>query len=457
MELEEALRRRRVTQPRQPLDERTPSGQSVAELMMAQSALRAPMAQPTSLATMGEPPPPPVFVPGTPPSPATGPVPTTLPPGSIHLGSAVRPNASRLEELMAERQALNTDPGSRVRRTNWGYEQQPPEQSPSRLRHAGIGAGTGAIIAGQATHGDPWGTLAGTVVGALTGGVSPTLMQAFQRRQELDRNAGELSTEQQLQLGSARIDETTAQAEQRRLEPYLRAQQLEQQQRNAELMEQGRNDRATAANKTRVQTAAEANKLRQAQLEETQKRTAETVRHNKVVEGKPSGSNEKIVNGAIYRKDAEGVYRLAPGSPPPLPSGTEVRITENTAERAAKGKQAAALYQKGSDYWDQAKAKRAEADRLSKGDDGQPSRIRATQNEDAIKRLIREAEGLENKTREVQIQGDKLAAESEATGDTQPASIGKAFDLGRWKRDHPGADPSSVIQRAKDARMRIIE
>lgn len=417
---EDLLYRRRVTAPRTPMDERLPDGRSVAELMAAMPALGGPN-QPTNMAELGPPPPTPTFTPGGPP--ALGPVAPAAPP-PVHMGTELPANASALQRLMAQRAALSqADPSSKVRRTDWGYEQLPPEQSPSRLRHAGMGAATGAMMAGQATKGDPWGTLAGAAVGALTGGISPQLLQAFQRRAELDQNAGELNTEQQLQLGSARIDETAAQAEQRRLEPYLRAQQLEQQQRNAEMAEEGRNQRNTASNKTRLEAAADANKLRQAQLEETQKRTEETVRHNKVVESKPTSTNERVVNGAIYRKDDSGVWRRAPGSPAPLPSGTEVRISENTADRTAKGRQAAALYDKGKDYWDQAQQKRTEADRLGKGDDGNPSRIRATQNEVAIKRLLREAEGLENKTRDVQIQGDKLAAESES-GPANKASTG---------------------------------
>jgi hypothetical protein len=334
--------------------------------------------------------------------------------GQVHVGTEVPADTSRLQQLLAERQPLSdANPASPVRRTDWGYEQLPPEQSPSRFRHAGIGAGQGAIIAGQATQGDPWGTLAGTVIGALTGGISPDLIQAFTRRTELDRNAGELSTEQKLQLQNAQIGETVAQAEQRRMEPYLRAEELRAQNDRFEATEAGRMARAEASNKTRVQTAAEANKARQATL-------AETMRHNRAVEGRPTGTNERTVNGAIYAKDKDGVWRLAPGSPAPQPSVAQRRSTEKADDRTEKGRQAQSLYQKGSDYWDQAQQKREEARRLGAGPDGNPSRLAATRNEEAIRRLNREAEQLESKTREVQIRGDMLAAEAESG----PASSG---------------------------------
>jgi hypothetical protein len=279
-------------------------------------------------------------------------------------------------------------------------------------------------------------------------------MQAFTRRQELDRVTGDAATEQSLQLRNAQIGETMAQAEQRRLEPFLKAEELRAQNERFEATERGRNQRADATNKTRVQTAAESNELRKKEFEERQ-------RHNLATENKPT-SNTRTVANTIFERDDDGVWRVAPGAPPPFTPAdmrTAEREGERSTERDEKGRQAKALFEKGAQYWDQAKQKREEARQLGLGPDGNPSRIRATQNDDSIKRLMREAEKLEEKTRDVQVQGDLLAAQSESGPAAQPSKSGggKAFDLGRWKRDHPGADPSAVIERARKANMRIIE
>lgn len=365
----------------------------------------------------------------------------------VHLGNAVPADASRLQQLMAEHATLSqADPSSAVKRTGWGYEIQPPEQSPSRVRQALTGALHGAAMAGAG--GDPWAALGGAATGAAAGGVSPALMQAFQRRLELDRSTGDLATEQKLQLGNAQIGETLAQAEQRRLEPFLKAEELRRQDERARATEEGRNRRNETTNRTRAQTAAEANRLRQAQLEETE-------RHNRAVEARPPSNTDRTVNNAIYRRDADGVYRLAPGSPAPSPTAADDRRTERSADREAKGKQAAALYQKGAEYWDTAKAKRAEADRLGRGADGQPSRIAARANEAAIKALTNEAESLERQTREVQLRGDLLAAEAES-GPAQPAAGGRSIQgaieaFRTAKKREPTADE---IRRMEEALKR---
>lgn len=401
MELEEALRRRRVTQPIQQLMGAVPG----LAPPIAQPAVMPPPAQPlgtidpTSVGQV------PLAPPTTRPRTVSAPSPASPP---VHIGVDLPRNSSRLQQLMAERQALSTaDPGSKVERRDWGYEELPPEQSPSRLRQLGIGAAQGAMIAGRG--GDPWGTLAGAAVGAITGGVSPQLMQAFMRRQELDRNAGELATEEQLRLREAQIGETMAQTEQRRLEPYLKAEELRAQNARFEATERGRNTRAAASNQTRMDAASKSNELRAKALEETQ-------RHNKAIENRPP-SNTRTVANTIFERDADGVWRVAPGAPPPFTPADAARAEREgvrSEDRTEKGRQAEALFRKGSEYWDQAKAKREEARRLGLGPDGNPSRIAARTNEDTITRLTREAEKLEEKTRDVQVKGDMLAAESES-------------------------------------------
>lgn len=447
---EDIISYRRRTAPRQPWDERLPDGTPaiavgmppyLAQMMAGQPNLVAPILERPRIAN-----------PPTMPPPPGGPVPTNTPVPPIELGPHVGPNASRLERLLAERQALSTaDPSSKVRRTDWGYEVGPPEQSPSRFRHAAMGAGTGAIIAGQATGGDPWGTLAGAVTGALTGGVSPALLQAFNRRAELDRNAGELSTEQKLQLQNAQMAETAAQAEQRRLEPYLKAEELRAQNERFEATERGRNERAAQSNRTRAQAAAEANRLRAEALEETK-------RHNRETERKP-GSKYRTVANTIFEVDDDGIWRVAPGAPPPF-SPTDAARAERegvrSTERMEKGRQAEALFRKGSEYWDQAKAKRAEADRLRLKPDGTPRQFISDTVDAQIRTLIREAESLEAKTREVQIRGDLLAAEAESgsaasTGGRTLEGAIEAFRKDK-KRNPTGREPTAEeIERMRKA------
>lgn len=393
----------------------------------------------------------PPFMPSSP-----GPLPIPVDPGSPHVGTPVAADASRLERLMAERATLgNASPSSKVSKTPWGIEVGPPESSPSRLKQALVGALQGAAMAGSS--GDPWQALGGAATGAVAGGINPRLVQAMTRQQETDRLTGQIEQEQGIAARNAAIYAQQAQ-------PELRALQIQRQidedaARQADRKARGEDrdaDRALREKEanTRSEQAAAANKLRQQQLEETR-------RHNRETERKP-GSKYRTVANTIFEVDDDGVWRVAPGAPPPF-SPSEAARTEREGvradERREKGRQAEALYRKGAEYWDQAKAKREEARQLGLGADGQPSRVAGTRNKESIDRLLREAESLEGKTRDVQKEGDLKAAEAESGPDTQPASsgTGKAFDLRRWKKDHPGQDPSGVIKRAKDAQMRIIE
>lgn len=412
MELEEVLRRRRATQP-------------LGTLLGNVPVLAGPATPPFMPTTgdLGPPPPVPVFNPTGVPRPGS-PVPTTPPPGSVHIGNQVPTDASNLQRLMAQHATLSqADPASKVNRTGWGYEVQPPEQSPSRLRHAGMGAATGAMLAGQATKGDPWGTLAGAAVGALTGGVSPALMQAFQRRQELDQSTGELATEQQLQLRNAQIGETLAQAEQRRMDPYLEAEKLRQQRENAEMLEGGRNRRAelgartrvetaTEANKTRAQAAAEANKLRRESLEERQ-------RHNKVVENKPGTATEEItVAGRKFKVPAATAARILEARS----TGTNKARVESGIEEELETEAANDHLTKRRQAEESASVLRAERDKLSTG-------VGARRNEARVKELDRQIADAEREASYRQREADDAfqrarKAKAKGGGTQQPASSG---------------------------------
>lgn len=300
-------------------------------------------------------------------------------------------------------------------------------------------------MAGQS--GDPWAALGGAATGAAAGGISPRLMQAFTRQQELDRLAGDISTELSLQGKQAQVEATIAQ-------PELRALQI---QRQIDLDAQRNEDRdaSRALREKRDERAytqaQQANELRARQFEETG-------RHNRAMENRPTGSqsNEHTVNGAIYRKDENGVYHLAPGSPPPAPRRDipGEKEDERSRERYEKGQLARSLYDKGSAYWRQAQEKREAARKLGIGSDGQPSRIAATRNEDAIKQLIREAEGLEAKTREVQIEGDKAAAVADSGPQaSRPDSGGRTIEgaieaFKAAKKRAPTADEIARMRKA---------
>jgi hypothetical protein len=450
MELEEVLRRRRMSQPRMPMDERLPDGRSVAELMAAMPALAGtsqpvPVTPPPNADSLGPPPPPPTFVPRGTPAPTTGP-PIPVP---ARMGVEVPRNSSRLQDLLARHTALSqADPGSPVRRRDWGYEELPPEQSPSRLRHAGTGAAHGAMIAGQATKGDPWGTLAGAAVGALTGGVSPALMQAFMRRQELDQSTGDLAAEQGLQLRNAQIGETVAQTEQRRLEPYLKAEELRAQNERFEATERGRSERATAAETGRSARAAETNAMRKRRLEEQE-------RHNKAVENKPGSATEEItVAGRKFKVSPSTAARIL-----------EARSTGANKVRVESGIEADLETEAANDHLAKRKAAENSASTLRAERDQLTAGTNARRNEARVKELDRQIAQEETEARYRQKEADdaftraRKAKAKEASQPSQAGSTGgsKAFDLGRWKRDHPGADPSAVIQRAKDAGMRVIE
>lgn len=329
------------------------------------------------------------------------------------MGVEVPTGASRLHDLLAQRQALSTaDPGSKVRRTDWGYDIAPPEQSPSRFRHAGIGAAQGAIIAGQASQGDPWATLAGTAVGALTGGVSPALIQAFTRRQELDRSTGDLSTEQKLQLQNAQIGETMAQAEQRRLEPLLRAEELRNQNERFEATERGRNDRAALSNRTRVATAETSNKLRAAGLEET-------MRHNRAVEARPGTATEEItVGGRTFRVSANTAARiLEDRTTGRANKQSEARLESDLETEAANDHLA-----KRQAAEENASRLRAERDTLAKG-------AGARTNEPRIKELDRQIAQEEVEARYRQKEADESfarARKAQARSAASPSNSGES-------------------------------
>jgi len=375
-----------------------------------------PPAAPIDAAAMGVPPPPPMSTRGR--TTSTGPA-VISPAPPVQLGAAVPAGASNLQRLMAERTALaNADPSSQVRRTSWGYEELPPEQSPSRGRQGLAGVLQGANIAAQASGGDPWATLAGAATGGVSGGVSPRLLQAFTRQQELDRNAGNLANEQAIALKGAQVGETFAQAEQRRLEPYLRAEELRAQNERFEATERGRNERAAASNRTRVQTATTANELRGKSLEET-------MRHNRAVENKPGTATEEItVAGRTFRVSANTAARiLEERSKASNKERTESQLEAELEDEAANDHLA-----KRKAAEERASVLRAERDKLS------ATKRAADTNKARITELDRQIAQEEVEARYRQKEADdsfvraRKARAKGTGGATQPAGVGRTIE-----------------------------
>jgi hypothetical protein len=274
----------------------------------------------------------------------------------IRVGTPVAENTSRLGRLMAERETLgNADVSSAVRKTPWGYEVQPPEQSPSRTKQALLGVLHGANQAAQATGGDPWATLAGAGTGGAAGAISPRLMQAFTRKQEMDRVTGDVVTEQTIQARNAAIAADIAQ-------PELRALQIQRQIDQDRMANEDRDaDRAirdrTAT--TRATQAEEANRQRKARLEET-------MRHNKAMEGKTAATEEITVAGRKFKVSPSTAARIlesrttAANKPDKerVESQIEVDLETEAAEDHLTKRKAAD---------DQASQLRAERDKLTAG------------------------------------------------------------------------------------------
>lgn len=331
--------------------------------------------------------------------------------------------------------------GSKVERGVSGNFEVGAPKKPSRLMKALEGALSAAAMAGASgpTEGTAGRMLGGAAVGGIGGGVKPRLVEKFQRENELAQLRGEIGEDQGIAYKDAQIAGAKAQ-------PELRELQVKNTINESLLREQDRR-----ADNRRADTA----------IGETKRATDERIRHNKELEKKPGARPTRTLNGQIWEKDDDGVWKVGKGSPPPTPpkpaastAAADERRAVRSEKKAAAGREAAALYKKGSDYWDQAQAKRKEAETLS------AKKFQTDAEKATIARLNREAEGLEAKTREVQIKGDGLAAESEGT-DEAPQSTGgtrKSFNLGAWKRDHPAATPAEVeAKRQQYSAYRIVE
>jgi hypothetical protein len=347
-----------------------------------------------------------------------------------NLGPAPAP-LSRLEQLLNERNAIAAaHPSAPVTQLPGGQRAIGAVEKPSRLKQAGMGALQGIINAGPS--GDPWKVLGAAGTGAAIGAVSPKMVQALSRAQlvdELDRN---LATTQQAELGNARINETNAQAEQRRLEPVLRAAQIQRQIDEDKAQE---TDRAT-----RSKQADEANKVRIRGIEERE-------RHNRVMETKTKERADQ------YRVDSTTGDIIAID-----PDTNNTTVIRKGSKQHGAAAQAKAIWDAaGKQYDTDAKPKWAEADRLrEEAERLSADRVSAKQNEGRIKdltrqadRLDKEAEGIANKVRTMQVEGDKLAASAAAAGGGDDTE-----DRLRAAATAKGLDPDEAVRRYRARKNR---
>lgn len=235
---------------------------------------------------------------------ALPPLPNSDAAGNMRVGTPVPSTLSPLGKKMAEHSARSGAVlGSKVSRTPWGFEEAPPDASPSRARHAGMGALDMIALAGAS--GDPWMTAAAALTGAVTGGVSPRLVQKFQQQQELQRLEAEMAPLQKQDLLSAQIDETRAQAEQRRYEssqtPYTDPESGETY--NVPTKDVSRVRETYRTNKAWRDDNAADNKRQDA-------RDAETRLHHRNMEGKTAATEEITVAGRKFKVSPSTAARI---------------------------------------------------------------------------------------------------------------------------------------------------
>lgn len=321
-----------------------------------------------------------------------------------------RPPGNDLESLHGLQR--DAPANSKIERGPSGNWEVAAPKKPSRLKQGLLGLLYGAAQAAAEgpTEGAALRALGGAGAGATLGGVKPGAIQTWSREQELKKSAADIAEQQGIEMRQAQIAEAQSR-------PELGALRV-QHQLDAEKQRQA--DRE--ADNTRADSAAT----------QRGREATERERHNKVMENKkpPTSTPTRTLGGQIFEKGDDDVWHVAKGSPPPAPTAAADRSTKRSEDKSAKAQQASTLYKKGEDYWNQAQAKRKEAEGLQK------KRFLTDPEKSRLSALTREAEGLEAKTREVQLKGDDLAAESEAINESAPKS-GRTIEgaIEAFKRD----------------------
>lgn len=175
-------------------------------------------------------------------------------------------------ELRARQEGAQYETG--IRDTGTGFEVSPPKTRAetnswrNRLKQAGLGALHGiAMQRPGATMGELIGGAGG---GAATGGISPRLVEAYSRQQQIDRLQGEVGQEQQLELGAAKIRDV-------QLNPELEMLRIQRQIANDESLQDYRTSRSGQAASDSQQRA-----------EQFKRQQADRERRTRAIENRPT-------------------------------------------------------------------------------------------------------------------------------------------------------------------------
>jgi len=141
-------------------------------------------------------------------------------------------------QILQHKRALEANPDNQVIQTPYGYEpgaRLPHKGWKTRLKNAAIGAGEGFIL-GTAQHGLAGG-IGGAAGGAAIGGISPRLVQALQRQQEIQRLQGQIDDRLKTRAQTAQIEDAESQTALRRAQataaPITAQARMQREQREA--------------------------------------------------------------------------------------------------------------------------------------------------------------------------------------------------------------------------------
>lgn len=374
--------------------------------------------------------------------------------GTVDDSGNVRPGMNRLGILLAERRGLqHADPRQDVSVRPEGIWEGPPPNAGGHSRRNAVLMGLLHGIAMTDPRLGLAGQIGGAGAGAAAGAKNPRLVEAFTRRGELARNAGEVANEQELEMGTAKLAQTAAQTENLSQQPELQWYRLDEAHRRQAALEADR-----AADNARADRAAH----------RAEGDSAERARHNKEMEARPTGgpTEEITINGRKMRVSANTAARI-------LEDRTKAGNKPDPAREA--GYEADAEHEAGEDHLNKRKAADTQAatlrtDREKVAGSTSTSLLHRKEFEaEKAKKLadydrqIREAEAESTyRQREAddafQRERKARAKAGSPTGTASNATPrGKVFNLGKWKTDHPGADPTSIRQRAIDAGMTVKE
>lgn len=377
---------------------------------------------------------------------------------------------AQLRALMA------ADPTAPVTRTPEGFEIGNP--APHGKKYGILhGLLQGALEGGKV--GGWKGALGGAATGGIAGAVNPTLIQALERQEEIDRTqrtydrqTANTAKQGQISLQRSQAEENTAQAERARTGTPHYIQQ------NDGSWVAAYDDRAVPVNNA-VTGVPVVGKDPDAETESQRKNREETIRYHDAmtkqrdVESKKRDERQKEQDNRyqLHIDGATGDHILFNPK-----SGKEI-TAKRGSKAAVKVAQANALWTAaGQQYDTDAKPKfdaadklREEADKLGQDEQGNDDYGAAIQNKGKIDakrkqadKLEREAEGIAAKVRASQTEGDKLAAEAQATesagkaGRAKPAGRGKRWSKAQWQSANPTGDAAAAEQAAKSRGYSVV-